>query len=95
MPRGEQCSRDLDHALHVVRGAWECVGCQNPHALLVSKKLIGEPLRDFGRSQPSAERLGNDLVLTAINKLLAHMADVGDVLDVPYAAAKSQQQPFE
>ena len=91
----DQRLRDLEHAGHMRGGARELVGGQDVDAQLVAEELVGEALGDRARAEPRAERLGHHFVFAAIEELLAHVADIGHVLDVPHRVASREQQPTQ
>ena len=50
--------------------------------LFVFEKAVGVELGDLGRRLSLLDGGGDDLVLAAFEHLLAHVADIGDVLNV-------------
>ena len=82
MAAGHERGGNLDHALDVIRRAWEYVGRQDVDGALVTEELIRIAAGDVCRCETGTEGFGDDLVLAAIEQLLAHVTDVGDVLDV-------------
>ena len=76
----EQPLDQRDHLGHVLGGAREVRRRQDPDTPLV---LTERPLvapRDLLRRLPFGERRGDHLVFPAVDRVLAHVADVGDVL---------------
>src|SRR5207302_1060531 len=92
---GHERVANQDHALDVVRRAWEHVGPQNIDALFVPEELVRIAACDVRGRETGAQGFGNDLVLAAIQQLLAHVAHISDVLDMPDAVSQSAQQPLQ
>jgi hypothetical protein len=75
---------DLHHARDMLGGAREDVGGQDVQAPFIVQKLVRIASSDLARRDAGVQRLGDDLVFASVEQLLAHMADVGDVLDVSH-----------
>jgi hypothetical protein len=86
---------DGDHFRDVLRGARKDMRRQNIELLLVLMEGLGIELRDLGGGLALFAGLGDQLILTAIQYLHAHMADVGDVLDVQHLETSVLEEPAQ
>ena len=78
----DQLLDDLDHLRDVVGGLRELVRGPDSELLFVFEKAVGVELGNLGRRLSFLDGGGDDLVLAAFEHLLAHVSDIGDVLDV-------------
>ena len=72
----------LEHLLNVIGGLGEFVGGLDAQLILISPEALSVELGDLCGRLSLLDRGGDDLVFTAFEHLLAHVADVCNVLDV-------------
>ena len=70
------------HFRDVVGGPGKDVGRQDVHPLLVLEEAVGVELGDLPDGLPFGQGGHNHLVAAGLHQFLAHVAHVGDVLDV-------------
>ena len=91
-PFRDQALDDLQHLVDVARGPREVVCRDDVELAFVAQEAGGVCLGDLRRRLSRRERRRDHLVLALLQRLLAHVADVGDVLDVEYAQALQFQR---
>ena len=89
----EEALNDGDHLWDVVGGPGEVVGRQDVQPALVPVEDPGVVLGDLLGGPALGEGCQDDLVSPRFQGLLAHVAYVGDVLDMGHAVAPCLQSP--
>ena len=87
-PGSTSALRDLDHARRHAR--WRAGTRRAGRMLMHCSSRMNSSVKRWAiwpSVTPALQRFGDDLVLAPVEQLLAHVADVGDVLDVAHRVA--------
>ncbi len=92
---GQQGLDHGDHVRDVVGGPGHDVGQADVDQGLIGQPGIGIELGDLGRRLPLLERRQHHPVLAGIGLVVAHVADIGDVLDVEHLVSEVVERPAQ